>query len=501
MELLANLSIGIEAAFTPLNLLYCLGGVFVGTLIGVLPGLGPTATIAMLLPVTFGLPPVSALIMLAGIYYGAQYGGSTTAILINLPGESSSVVTALDGYQMARQGRAGLALSTAALGSFFAGTVATFLLALFAPPLAEIALKFGPAEYFSLMVMGLVASVVLAHGSLIKAIAMILLGLLLGLVGTDVTSGTPRFTFDTPELADGINFVIVAMGMFGLGEIIRNLENEETRDVFSRKITGLLPTWQDIKSIIAPVLRGTALGSALGILPGGGAMLSSFAAYSLEKKISKNSKNFGKGAIEGVAAPESANNAGAQTSFIPMLTLGIPSNPVMALMIGAMIIQGIQPGPQVMTEQPALFWGIIVSMWVGNFFLVVLNLPMIGLWVRMLTVPYHLLYPAILVFCSIGVFSLNNSTFDVYLMAMFGVLGYVLSKLDCEPAPLLLGFILGPMMEEYLRRAMVLSRGDPMVFVERPISATMLALAVIGLIVVLLPSIRKKREEAFTEEA
>jgi putative tricarboxylic transport membrane protein len=500
MELLANLSIGIEAAFTPLNLLYCLGGVFVGTLIGVLPGLGPTATIAMLLPVTFGLPPVSALIMLAGIYYGAQYGGSTTAILINLPGESSSVVTALDGYQMARQGRAGLALSTAALGSFFAGTVATFLLALFAPPLAEIALKFGPAEYFSLMVMGLVASVVLAHGSLIKAIAMILLGLLLGLVGTDVTSGTPRFTFDIPELADGINFVIVAMGMFGLGEIIRNLENEETRDVFSRKITGLLPTWKDIKSITAPVLRGTALGSALGILPGGGAMLSSFAAYSLEKKISKNSKNFGKGAIEGVAAPESANNAGAQTSFIPMLTLGIPSNPVMALMIGAMIIQGIQPGPQVMTEQPALFWGIIVSMWVGNFFLVVLNLPMIGLWVRMLTVPYHLLYPAILVFCSIGVFSLNNSTFDVYLMALFGILGYVLSKLDCEPAPLLLGFILGPMMEEYLRRAMVLSRGDAMVFLERPISATMLILAAIGLVVVLLPSIRKKREEAFTEE-
>ncbi|QDO98573.1 tripartite tricarboxylate transporter permease [Ferrovibrio terrae] len=500
MELFANLYTGFEVALTPLNLLYCLGGVFVGTLIGVLPGLGPTATIAMLLPVTFGLPPVSALIMLAGIYYGAQYGGSTTAILINLPGESSSVVTALDGYQMARQGRAGLALSTAALGSFFAGTVATFLLALFAPPLAEIALKFGPAEYFSLMVMGLVASVVLAHGSLIKAIAMILLGLLLGLVGTDVTSGTPRFTFDVPELADGINFVIVAMGMFGLGEIIRNLENEETRDVFSRKITGLLPTWQDIKSITAPVLRGTALGSALGILPGGGAMLSSFAAYSLEKKISKNSKNFGKGAIEGVAAPESANNAGAQTSFIPMLTLGIPSNPVMALMIGAMIIQGIQPGPQVMTEQPALFWGIIVSMWVGNFFLVVLNLPMIGLWVRMLTVPYHLLYPAILVFCGIGVFSLNNSTFDVYLMALFGILGYVLSKLDCEPAPLLLGFILGPMMEEYLRRAMVLSRGDPMVFVERPISATMLALAVIGLIVVLLPSIRKKREEAFTEE-
>jgi TctA family transporter len=355
MELISNLALGFDAALTPLNLMYCLGGVFLGTLIGVLPGLGPVATIAMLLPATFGLPPISALIMLAGIYYGAQYGGSTTAILINLPGESSSVVTALDGYQMARHGKAGLALSTAALGSFFAGTVATFLLALFAPPLAEIALKFGPAEYFSLMVLGLVASVILAHGSLIKAIAMILLGLLLGLVGTDVTSGTPRYTFDVPELADGINFVIVAMGMFGLGEIIKNLEDEEVRDVFTRKISGLLPRWKDFKDMTPSVLRGTALGSALGILPGGGAMLASFAAYSLEKKVSKNAKNFGKGAIQGVAAPESANNAGAQTSFIPMLTLGIPSNPVMALMIGAMIIQGIQPGPQVMTEQPALF--------------------------------------------------------------------------------------------------------------------------------------------------
>lgn len=500
MELLANLAIGMEAALTPLNLLYCLGGVFVGTMVGVLPGLGPTATIAMLLPVTFGLPPVSALIMLAGIYYGAQYGGSTTAILINLPGESSSVVTAIDGYQMARQGRAGLALSTAAISSFFAGTVATFLLVLFAPPLAEIALKFGPAEYFSLMVLGLVASVVLAHGSLIKAVAMILLGLLLGLVGTDVTSGTPRFTFDLPQLADGINFVIVAMGLFGIGEIVRNLEQEQVRDVFMRKISGLLPRLADLKQIAAPVLRGTSLGAALGILPGGGAMLSAFAAYSLEKKLSKNSKQFGKGAVEGVAAPEAANNAGAQTSFIPMLTLGIPSNPVMALMIGAMIIQGIQPGPQVMTEQPALFWGIIVSMWIGNFFLIVLNLPLIGMWVKMLTIPYHLLYPIILVFCAIGVFSLNNAEFDVYLMALFGLLGYVFLKLDCEPAPLLLGFILGPMMEEYLRRAMVLSRGDPMVFIERPISATMLALALLALVAVLSPAIRRKREEAFQEE-
>ncbi len=500
MELLQNLALGAEAALTPINLLYCLGGVFLGTLIGVLPGLGPVATIAMLLPATFALPPVSSLIMLAGIYYGAQYGGSTTAILINLPGESSSVITALDGYAMARKGRAGVALTTAALGSFFAGTVATFLLALFAPPLAEIALKFGPAEYFSLMVLGLVASVVLAHGSLIKAIGMIVVGLLLGMVGTDVNSGVPRFTFETPDLADGIGFVVVAMGMFGLGEIIKNLEDESERAVFIKSVTGLMPTMQDLKDIVAPILRGTALGSALGILPGGGAMLSSFAAYSLEKKISKNSANFGKGAIQGVAAPESANNAGAQTSFIPMLTLGIPSNPVMALMIGAMIIQGIQPGPAVMTEQPQLFWGIIVSMWIGNFFLIVLNLPLIGMWVRMLTIPYHILFPGILVFCSIGVYSLNNNAFDVYLMAGFGVLGYIFAKLECEPAPMLLGFILGPMMEEYLRRAMTLSRGDPTVFVTRPISAIMLGLAVAALIVVLLPSIRKKREEAFQEE-
>jgi len=500
MELLANLGLGLETAFTLTNLLYCLVGVFLGTAIGVLPGLGPVATIAMLLPVTFGLPPVSSLIMLAGIYYGAQYGGSTTAILVNLPGESSSVVTALDGYQMARQGHAGKALATAAIGSFFAGTVATFLLALFAPPLAELALKFGPAEYFSLMVLGLVASVVLAHGSLLHALGMILIGLILGLVGTDVNSGMERYTFEMPQLADGIGFVVVAMGMFGLGEIIRNLEHEATRSVTIKAVSGLLPTKEDLKRIVAPILRGTGLGSLLGILPGGGAMLASFAAYSFEKKVSKNSAQFGKGAIEGVAAPEAANNAGAQTSFIPMLTLGIPSNPVMALMIGAMIIQGIQPGPSVMTEQPALFWGVIVSMWIGNVFLIVLNLPMIGLWVRMITVPYHLLYPAILVFCAIGVFSLNNSEFDVYLMALFGVLGYVFAKLDCEPAPMLLGFILGPMMEEYLRRAMLLSRGDPTVFVTRPISAVMLAMAVAALFVVLSPAIQKKREEAFQEE-
>ena len=398
----------------------------------------------MLLPLTFALPPISSLIMLAGIYYGSQYGGSTTSILVNLPGEAASVVTTLDGYQMAKQGRAGVALATSAIGSFFAGTVATFLIAAFGPPLAAIALRFGPAEYFSLMTLGLVASIVLAQGSLLHAFGMVVLGLLLGLVGTDVTSGVQRFTFDTPELADGIGFVTVAMGMFGLGEIIRNLEAEAQRSVVVAKITTLMPTRQDFKRMIAPILRGTAIGSALGILPGSGSILGAFAAYSIEKKVSKNRAQFGKGAIEGVAAPESANNAGAQTSFIPMLTLGIPSNPVMALMVGAMIIQGIQPGPSVITEQPALFWGIVVSMWIGNLFLLVLNLPLIGLWVRMIMVPYRLLYPAILVFCAIGVFSLRNSEFDVYMMALFGILGYVFSKLGCEPAPMLLAFILGP---------------------------------------------------------
>jgi putative tricarboxylic transport membrane protein len=499
VDLLANLAVGLQAALTPVNIFYCAVGVFVGTLIGVLPGLGPVATIAMLLPATFTLPPVPALIMLAGIYYGAQYGGSTTAILVNLPGESSSIVTALDGYRMARQGRAGAALAAAAIGSFVAGTVATFVIALAAPPLANLALKFGPAEYFSLMVLGLVASVVLAHGSLLKAIGMIILGLLLGLIGTDVTTGTPRYTFDVPQLMDGIGFVVAAMGMFGLGEIIMNLERAAGGARYATRVTSLWPTREDFRRMAAPILRGTLVGSALGILPGGGAMLSSFASYSLEKKVSRYSAQFGQGAIEGVAGPESANNAGAQTSFIPMLTLGIPSNPVMALMIGAMIIHGIQPGPTVMTEQPVLFWGVIASMWVGNLLLIVLNLPLVGFWARLVMVPYHLLYPAILVFCAIGVFSLNNQEFDVYLMALFGLLGYVFAKLDCEPAPMLLGFILGPMMEEYLRRAMLLSRGDPLVLIQRPLSAAILVVAGLALVVVLSPAIRRKREEAFHE--
>lgn len=497
MELLANLGLGLSEALTLANVAYCLGGVFLGTAIGVLPGLGPVATISMLLPLTFGLEPLTSLIMLAGIYYGAQYGGSTTAILVNLPGEASSVVTALDGYQMARKGHAGKALATAAIGSFIAGTIATLLIALFAPPLAALALQFGPAEYFALMVLGLVASVVLAHGSLLHAIGMIVIGLILGLVGTDVNSGVSRFTFDSPHLSDGIDFVALAMGMFGVAEIIRNLEDSETRTIMVSKVSGLMPTREDWKRMAGPILRGTGLGSLLGVLPGGGALLASFAAYAIEKKISKNSSEFGKGAIEGVAAPESANNAGAQTSFIPMLTLGIPSNAVMALMVGAMIVQGIQPGPTVITSQPGLFWGLIASMWIGNVFLVILNLPLIGIWVRMITVPYHLLYPAILVFCAIGVYSVDNDAFGILMMVVFGLFGYLASKVGAEPAPMLLGFILGPMMEQYMRRALLLSQGDFTVFVSRPLSLTLLVFAAACLIIVLLPALRNKREEAF----
>jgi len=500
MDLLSNLSLGFETAFTLQNLLYCFIGVTLGTLIGVLPGLGPVATIAMLLPATYALPPIAALIMLAGIYYGAQYGGSTTAILINIPGESSSVVTAIDGYQMARNGRAGVALFTAGMGSFFAGCVATLVLAGFAAPLSELAFKFGPAEYFSLMVLGLIGAVVLASGSLIKAIGMIILGLLMGLVGTDVNSGTARYSFDIPQLTDGLGFVTVAMGMFGFSEIIVNLEQKEHRETFLKKITKLWPTMADFKRMVPPILRGTVLGSFLGILPGGGASLAAFGAYSLEKKMSKNSHEFGKGAIEGVAAPESANNAAAQTSFIPLLTLGIPPNAVMALMVGAMTIHNIQPGPQVMTSNPALFWGLIASMWLGNVMLIVLNLPMIGVWVKLLTIPYRYLYPAILVFCCIGVYSVNNTSFDIYLTAIFGVLGYIFVKLECEPAPLLLGFVLGPMMEENFRRALLLSRGDYTVFLTRPLSCGLLIAAALLVLIVALPAFKKTREEAFKEE-
>jgi putative tricarboxylic transport membrane protein len=500
MDLLANLALGFETALTLQNLGYAFMGALFGTLVGVLPGLGPAASIAMLLPSIYALDATPALIMLAGIYYGSQYGGSTTAILINVPGESASVVTALDGYQMARQGRAGAALAAAALGSFFAGSVATLVIAGFAPPLTELAFKFGPAEYFSLMVLGLIGSVVLASGSLVKAIAMILLGLLIGQINTDVISGVPRYSFDIPELSDGINFVVIAMGIFGFGEIIANLSvPSHTREVFTRDVKGLWPSKKDFTEAAPAVLRGTALGSILGILPGGGALLSSFAAYTLEKKLAKDASKFGKGDIRGVAGPEAANNAGAQTSFIPMLTLGIPSNVVMALMVGAMTIKGIQPGPQVMTSNPGLFWGLIASMWVGNLMLVVLNLPLIGIWIKLLTVPYRFLFPAILTFCCIGLYTLNNNNFDVYMGALFAIIGYAFYKLGCEPAPLLLGFILGPMMEENLRRALLLSRGDWTAFVTRPLSAGLLLAAAAMVVIVLLPSIRRKREEAFQE--
>ncbi|NBW01825.1 MAG: tripartite tricarboxylate transporter permease [Betaproteobacteria bacterium] len=501
MDLLANLALGAATAFTIENLFYCFIGVLLGTLIGVLPGIGPLATIAMLLPITYKMAdPSTALIMLAGIFYGSQYGGSTTAILVNLPGESSSVVTTLDGYQMARRGRAGIALATAALASFFAGTVATFLIAAFAPPLAEVAFKFGPAEYFSLMVLGLIAAVVLAHGSIIKALGMVVLGLLLGMIGTDVNSGTARFTLGIPELTDGIEFAVIAMGMFGFAEIIYNLKQTESRDLLQKKVTNYMPNKEDWRRGGKAAVRGTALGSFLGILPGGGSILASFSAYALEKKISKKPDEFGKGAIEGVAGPEAANNAGAQTSFIPMLTLGIPTTPVMALMIAAMMIHNIQPGPQVMTSNPTLFWGLIVSMWAGNLFLVILNLPLIGLWIKLLQVPYRFLYPAILLFCCIGAYSLNNNVWDVLMTIPFAIMGYYFKKWHCEPAPLLMGFILGELMEEYLRRALTISRGDWGVFIDRPLSATLLGIALLLLLIVALPFIRKKRDQAFSGE-
>ena len=498
-DLFDNLSLGFSVALTFQNIGLAFLGCMVGTLVGILPGVGPIATIAMLLPITFGLDPVGALIMLAGIYYGAQYGGSTTAILVNIPGEATAVVTTLDGHQMARQGRAGIALGIAAIGSFFAGTVATLVIAALGAPLTSLALIFGPAEYFSLMVMGLVFAVVLARGSILKAIAMILVGILLSTVGTDLETGEERMTFGLPFLADGIDFAVLAMGVFGIAEILRNIEHTETRDVVRQAIGRLLPNREDLRQSASPILRGTFIGAALGILPGNGAVLGPFASYTVEKKIAKDPRRFGQGAIEGVAGPESANNAGAQTSFIPLLTLGIPPNAVMALMVGAMTIHGIIPGPQVMTKNPQLFWGMIASMWIGNLMLLIINLPMIGLWVRLLKVPYRILFPAILMFCCIGVYSINSLPTDVMFIGLFGVIGYALIKFGFEPAPMLLGFVLGRLMEENLRRALILARGDMMTFLDRPISAALLAVAAILLVVALLPSIRKGRDEVFVE--
>ena len=493
MDILNNLILGFTVAFSLQNLAYCFIGVLLGTLVGVLPGIGPLVTIAMLFPLTFHLPAVPALIMLAGIYYGAQYGGSTTSILVNLPGETASAVTCLDGYQMARQGRAGPALATAAIASFFAGCVGTLLIALFGPPLGEWALAFGAAEYSSLMLMGLTAAAVLTQGDAVKGLAMVVLGLLLGLVGTDVNSGMARYTFGVPALSDGIGFTVVAVGLFAVAEIVLNLESKEAREVFTSKVTNLMPVAKDLKDASWPTVRGTAVGALFGVLPGTGPALSSFATYLLEKKLARDPSRFGKGAIEGVAAPEAANNAAAQTAFIPMLTLGIPASATMALMLAAMTMQGIEPGPQVMISKPDLFWGLIASMWIGNLLLVILNLPLVGVWVRLLRVPYRWLFPSVIMFSSLGNYAVNNNPVDVYLCAVVGVLGYILAKLECEPAPLILGYVLGPLMEEYVRRALLISRGDPTVFFTRPISLAFMIATLLILVVMIAPAVRGKK--------
>ena len=501
MDIFANLATGFGAAATPINLGFCLFGCLVGTLIGVLPGIGPIATIAMLLPVTFGLSPLGALIMLAGIYYGAQYGGSTTAILVNLPGESSSVITCIDGYQMARNGRAGAALTIAAVGSFFAGCVGTLLIAAFAPVLAAFAVKFRSPEYFALMLFGLIAAVILAHGSVVKAVGMVLLGLLVGLIGTESQSATSRFTFGVSELYDGVDFVPLAMGLFGLAEIMSNLDRtRDERTVALADIGSLWPT----RARGPPRGAGGSAGHRARRLsrhPAGrrrGAGRRSPPTRWRRRSRAIRSE-FGKGAVEGVAAPEAANNAGAQTSFIPLLTLGIPSNPVMALMMGAMLIQGIAPGTAILTERPELFWGMVASMWFGNLMLIVINLPLIGIWVRLLQVPYRLLFPCIVVLCCVGAYSVNASTFLILMMGGFALLGYVFGKLGCEGAPFLLGFVLGPLMEENLRRSMVLSFGDPMIFLQRPISLCILIACAALILLIVIPQFRTTRDEAFQE--
>jgi putative tricarboxylic transport membrane protein len=499
MDVFSLLGHGFVVAATPSNLFFCLVGAVCGTLIGVLPGLGPVATISLLLPATFALDPVAAIIMLSGIYYGAQYGGSTTAILVNIPGESTSVVTAIDGYKMAQQGRAGEALAIAAIGSFIAGCIGTLVIAVAGPPLALMTQKFASPDYFSLMVLGLVSAVVLANSSVFRAISMIVLGLLLGMVGMDINTGEARMTFGLVELSDGINFVALVMGLFGVAEVIANLEDVSVRIVNHSHIGSIWPTFKVLKGAWAAVMRGTLVGTIFGILPGGGATIASFSAYALEKRIARDPSRFGNGAIEGVAAPESANNAAAQTSFVPLLTMGIPTSATMALMVGALTLHGIAPGPMIISRQPDLFWGLIASMFLGNAMLVIINLPMIGIWVRLLAVPYRVLFLAIVVICTIGVFSVNNSSFDVYMTIGFTLLGYILRKLDAEPAPLLIGFVLGPMLEENFRRSLITSHGDAMIFLQRPISLTLLVVSVVLLISVAMPSIGKRRIEVFQE--
>jgi len=499
MEFFANFIAGFNVALQPLNFMFCFLGVFIGTLIGVLPGIGPVGTMAILLPVTYGIPPTTAIIMLAGIYYGAQYGGSTTSILVNIPGEAASVVTTLDGYQMAKNGRAGPALGIAAFGSFIAGTIAVIGLQLLAPPLVTVALRFGPPEYFSLMILGFVILTYLAQKSMAKALMMAGVGIILGTVGLDTMTGMPRFTFNIPELLDGVGLAPLAMGLFGISEILLNVEKKIKQELITTKVRGIFPNLEDWRRSIGAILRGTGLGFFLGILPGGGAVLSSFVSYAVEKRISKHPEDFGRGAIEGVAAPESANNSAAQGAFIPLLTLGIPANVVMAILLGALMIHNITPGPMLVKDHPQLFWGVISSMYMGNIMLLVLNLPLIGLWVQLLRVPYNILFPMILFVCVIGAYVINNSTVDVSLMLLFGVVGYLMRKFEYEPAPLVLAYVLAPMLENALRQSLILSGGSFGIFMVRPISAGCLLVAAALLFSSLLPMIRRRREEIVAE--
>jgi TctA family transporter len=491
MDTMDGLLYGLQIIMQPSTLLYCFGGVFLGTLIGVLPGIGALATISLLLPITYQIPPTQAIVMLAGVYYGASYGGSTASILLNLPGTASSAVACLDGYPMAQKGKAGVALFMTTIASFFGSMIGLFLLIMFAPAITELGFKFGPAEYFSIMLMGLIAASTLSMGSPAKSLAMVVLGLLLGSIGTDVNSGVARFSFDIPELTDSISLVALAMAVFGVSEVVAKV-NQVQGTISNEKITmrTMTPSRQEFKDSIMPMLRGSAVGSFFGALPGTGGSISSFMAYAVEKKVAKDPSRFGKGAIEGVTAPESANNAGAQTAFVPTLTLGIPGDATMALMLGALMIHGIQPGPSMMSEQPEIFWGLIVSFGVGNILLLVLNIPLVGLWVSILRIPYRVLYPIILVFMSLGVYSVNNNTFDVYVVAALGTLGYFMNVFKFPAAPLLLGFVLGPLVEENLRRALLLSRGDMMTFIERPISASILAVTAVLLIWAVWSSIK-----------
>lgn len=477
--MIENIQLGLSIALTLKNIAWCFLGTVIGTIVGVLPGLGPFAAISILLPITFYMDPISGIILLSGIYYGTQYGGSITSILLNLPGESSSVVTTLDGYQMAKQGRAGAALSVSAIGSFFAGCLATLIIAWLAVPLSTLAFKFGPSEYTALMVLGLIASAVLSTGSIVKSIGMVLVGVLVGTVGVDINSGVERFTFGNPNLYNGISFVVVAMAVFGLSEVVYNIIHPSKDVVLNTNIKGLYPTKEEMSAAMPAMLRGTLIGSVLGVLPGAGAVMSSFASYFVEKKVSKDPSRFGKGAIEGVAAPESANNAGAQVSFIPMLSLGLPTTPVMALMLAVLMIHNIQPGPNVISSNPSLFWGLVVSMLLGNFFLLILNLPLVGLWVNILKIPKRILYPLIIVICITGAYFISNNWFNVWLLIPFTILGYFLKRWDCNAAPLAMGMVVGEGLEEYMRRALIISEGSWLTFIDKPISLALLAVSVI----------------------